>query len=65
MAGYYLYGKVVTLAPMYYLFIAQTRAYHFAHTVGWGGADYYVTKRAVSVAQLSRRSSRSCMASPG
>lgn len=37
---------------MYYLFIAQTRAYHFAHTMSWGGADYYVTKRAVSVSHV-------------
>lgn len=49
---YYLYGKVVTVAPAYYLFIAQTRAYHFAHTMAWGGADYYVTKRAVSVSHV-------------
>lgn len=49
---FYLYGKIVTLAPMYYLFIAQTRAYHFARTMAWGGADYYVTKRAVSVSHV-------------
>ena len=46
---FYLYGKIATLAPLYYLFIAQTRAYHFANTMRWGGADYYVTSRRVSI----------------
>ena len=46
---HYLYGKIVTLAPLYYIFIAQTRAYHFANTMRWGSADYYVTRRAVSI----------------
>ena len=50
---HYLYGKVVTLAPLYYIFIAQTRAYHFANTMRWGSADYYVTKRAVSITHVS------------
>ena len=50
---HYLYGKVITLAPLYYIFIAQTRAYHFANTMRWGSADYYVTKRAVSITHVS------------
>ena len=35
---HYLYGKLITLAPLYYIFIAQTRAYHFANTMRWGSA---------------------------
>jgi hypothetical protein len=46
---HYLYGKLITLAPLYYIFIAQTRAYHFANTMRWGSASYYVTRRAVSI----------------
>ena len=46
---HYLYGKIITLAPLYYIFISQTRAYHFANTMRWGSADYYVTRRAVSI----------------
>lgn len=48
----YLYGKVITLAPLYYLFIAQTRAFHFTNTMRWGGAAYYVPNRAVSVSHV-------------
>lgn len=50
---HYFYGKVITLAPLYYLFVAQTRAYHFANTMRWGGATYYVTRRAVSISHAS------------
>ena len=46
----YLFGKLLTLAPLYYIFIAQTRAYHFANTMRWGGADYFRTNRAVAIA---------------
>lgn len=52
LGAYYLSGKLLTLAPLYYLFIAQTRAYHFARTMVMGGADYYVTKRAVSISHV-------------
>ena len=49
LGTHYLYGKIITLAPLYYIFISQTRAYHFANTMRWGSADYYVTRRAVSI----------------
>ena len=48
----YLFGKLLTLAPLYYIFIAQTRSYHFARTTRWGGADYFKTSRAVSIAHM-------------
>ena len=44
--------KLLTLAPLYYIFIAQTRSYHFARTTRWGGADYFKTSRAVSIAHM-------------
>ena len=53
MCLHFIYGKAITLAPLYYLFVAQTRAYHFASTMRWGKADYYVTSRTVSVAHAS------------
>ena len=28
----------------------QTRAYHFSNTMRWGGADYFATSRAISIA---------------
>ena len=43
-------GKVITLGPLYYVFIAQTRAYHFTNTLRWGKAAYFATKRTMSVA---------------
>ena len=48
-ACYYLWGKLLTLSPLYYVFLLQSRAYHFAHTLRWGGADYFATARAISI----------------
>merc|ERR1719272_1650769 len=39
--AYYLWGKLLTLSPLYYVFLLQSRAHHFAHTLRWGGADYF------------------------
>ena len=39
-------GKLWTVAPLYYLFVEQTR-YAFTNTLRWE-ADYFVTNRAVS-----------------
>ena len=47
-AGHYLMGKLWTVAPLYYLFVEQTRAHAFTNTLRWGKADYFVTNRAVS-----------------
>ena len=41
-------GKLWTVAPLYYLFVEQTRAHAFTNTLRWGKADYFVTNRAVS-----------------
>ena len=41
--AYYLWGKLLTLSPLYYVFLLQSRAHHFAHTLRWGGADYFAT----------------------
>ena len=49
VTGADLWGKLLTLSPLYYVFLLQTRAYHFANTMRWGSASYYVTRRAVSI----------------
>ena len=35
----FLTGKIVTLGPFYYIFLAQTRAYHMTNTLRWGKAS--------------------------
>lgn len=50
VTGADLWGKLLTLSPLYYVFLLQTRAYHFAKTMRWGGADYFQTSRAISIA---------------
>jgi len=50
-AGFkFFVGKIVTLGPFYYLFVAQTRAYHMTNALRWGKAAYFSTKRTMSVA---------------
>ena len=39
VTGADLWGKLLTLSPLYYVFLLQTRADHFAKTMRWGGAD--------------------------
>ena len=42
-------GKVVTLGPFYYIFLAQTRAFHMTNALRWGKAAYFKTKRTLAV----------------
>ncbi|KAJ1622023.1 1,3-beta-glucan synthase component-domain-containing protein, partial [Pavlovales sp. CCMP2436] len=48
----YAYMILTTLAPVYYIFITQTRAHFFAHTIRFGGAKYVVANRAVSTTHV-------------
>ena len=48
-ASYYLWGKLLTLSPFYYVFLLQSRAHHFAHTLRWGGGGYFATPRAIAI----------------
>jgi len=45
----YFCGKIVTLSPLYYIFVAQSRAYGTVHTLRWGKGAYYATKRSVAI----------------
>ncbi len=42
-------GKLVTLSPLYYIFISQTRAYNTANTLRWGKGGYFKTNRSLAV----------------
>ena len=45
----FVFGMVTTVSPVYFIFLAQTKAYSFASTVGGSGAVYVAAKRNASV----------------
>ena len=45
----FLLGMVITASPVYFVFISQTKSYHFARTVTAGGATYFAARRNASV----------------
>ena len=40
---------MITISPVYFIFLAQTKAHAFASAVGGGGAVYVAAKRNASV----------------
>ena len=45
----FVFGMVITISPVYFIFLAQTKAHAFASAVGGGGAVYVAAKRNASV----------------
>ena len=45
----FMLGMLITLSPVYFIFITQSKSYHFSRTVTSGGARYYAPRRNASV----------------
>jgi len=48
----YIFHIVTSLAPLYFIFITQARAFYFARTIRHGGAKYFVSQRTVSTSHV-------------
>lgn len=45
----FLLGMTITASPVYFVFVSQTKSFHFARTVTAGGATYFAARRNASV----------------